>query len=422
MSAARLRVVSGGRDGASAAAAPGPFSANPTIAPGAVVGLLRDEGARVERRDGGLTERFLSPGQEKAARAVREWLAAPGGKRIFRLFGYAGTGKTSVARLLADDVPGGAVYCAFTGKAALQMRRSGCEGASTIHSLIYSPVELEDGTVRFVLDRDSEAKRAGIIVVDECSMVDGQLADDLLSFGKPLLVLGDPAQLPPVGGEGVLTAAPPDAMLTEIHRQAADNPIIRWATTVREGGSLALGDDGAVRVVPSGALPVEEVVRFDQVLVGTHRRRLAYIGRMREALGFGGGLPGVGERLICTRNDRSKGIFNGGMFEASEVAECRPSRTVKMRVLSKDGYPRRSVEVEVRRELFDAKAEPLPGWMHKGLQQFDYGHAITVHKAQGSQWDSVLVYDESRVFREDGRRWLYTALTRASERLTVVLL
>jgi len=301
----------------------------------------------------------------------------------------------------------------------LQMRKAGCVGAKTIHSLIYTAISNEDGTVSFALDRDSEAKDAGLIVVDECSMVDEAMVNDLLSFGRPLLVLGDPAQLPPVGGDGVLTNAEPDAMLTEIHRQAADNPIIRLATDIREGRGYDWGDMGeAVRVVRPGTLEVHEVCWFDQLLCGTHKRRLAYIPRMRQHLGFGDGLPKFGERLICTRNERRLNIFNGGMFLVSSVKPLKQS--VSMTVLSQDSIAAHSVKVKVRRELFEGGAEKLHWKAHKGHQQFDFGYAITVHKAQGSQWDNVLVYDEADVFREHANRWRYTAFTRAAEKLTVV--
>lgn len=361
----------------------------------------------------------LSPGQEQAAKQVRAWLADPSRQPIFRLFGYAGTGKTSVARLLAEDVPGGAVYCAFTGKAALQMRRSGCADASTIHSLIYTPEEQRDGTMRFVFDPDGPASDAGIIVVDECSMVSEELAADLLSYRKPLLVLGDPAQLPPVGGDGVLTASEPDAMLTEIHRQAAESPIIRVATDIREGRSIRHGDYGAVQVLAPGALGVEDVVGYDQVLCGTHKRRLAYTRRMRGAKGYDSSLPAQGERLICTRNDKQLGIFNGEMFTVSKVGRVSLD-TVALRVVSEDGTTGKSVDVKVRRECFEGGVEDLDFRAHRGLQQFDFGHVITVHKAQGSQWSNLLVYDESGVFRDSADRWLYTAVTRAADRLTVV--
>ncbi len=121
------------------------------------------------------------------------------------------------------------------------MRSKGCAGASTIHALIYRASEGEDGAPTFTLNHDGPASRAGLIVIDECSMVDAELGRDLLSFGKPILVLGDPAQLPPVKGGGFFTEAEPDVMLTEIHRQAENDPIIRLSQIVRSGGEIAYG-------------------------------------------------------------------------------------------------------------------------------------------------------------------------------------
>ena len=86
----------------------------------------------------------------------------------------------------------------------------------------------------FTLNQFSPVKDAGLVVIDECSMVDDRMGQDLLSFGTKVLVLGDPAQLPPVRGSGFFTdTETPDVMLTEIHRQAKDNPIIAMATKVR---------------------------------------------------------------------------------------------------------------------------------------------------------------------------------------------
>src|SRR5882757_10072335 len=167
----------------------------------------------------------FSPQQDAALRAVAEWLKAKPGRgntpAVFRLFGYAGTGKTTLARHLAEGVEGNVVFAAFTGKAALVMRARGCVDARTIHSLIYRPKEIESEEPSFVLNDDSEAAQAKLIIVDECSMVDEELGRDLLSFGRPVLVLGDPAQLPPVKGGGFFTEAEPDFMLMEVHRQAA---------------------------------------------------------------------------------------------------------------------------------------------------------------------------------------------------------
>jgi exodeoxyribonuclease V len=157
------------------------------------------------------------PQQEAALKAVARWLNR-GEPQIFRLFGYAGTGKTTLAKKIAGDVEGEVAFGAFTGKAALVLRAKGCAEARTIHSLIYRATETETGEPSFVLNEDSTVARSKLVIIDECSMVDAELGRDLLSFGVPILVLGDPGQLPPVKGGGFFTGTDPDIMLTEVHR------------------------------------------------------------------------------------------------------------------------------------------------------------------------------------------------------------
>src|SRR5213593_2331563 len=190
----------------------------------------------------------FTPHQDSALKAVADWLKAKPGRGgtppVFRLFGYAGTGKTTLARHIAEGVEGEVKFAAFTGKAALVMRNKGCDDASTIHSLIYRTRESDNEQPSFELWDEAPASKAKLIVIDECSMVDAELGRDLLSFGTPLLVLGDPAQLPPIQGGGFFTSAEPDAMLTEVHRQAQDNPIVRLSMDIRAGRPLATGRSG----------------------------------------------------------------------------------------------------------------------------------------------------------------------------------
>src|SRR5213595_930817 len=210
----------------------------------------------------------FTPHQDLALKAVAGWLKAKPGKNgtppVFRLFGYAGTGKTTLARHIAEGVDGDVKFAAFTGKAALVMRNKGCDNASTIHSLIYRAKESGVEQPSFELWDDAPASKAKLIVIDECSMVDAELGRDLKSFAVPLLVLGDPAQLPPIQGGGYFTDASPDAMLTEVHRQAQDNPIVRLSMEIREGRRLVPGTYGETQVVPRSALDPQRVLDADQ--------------------------------------------------------------------------------------------------------------------------------------------------------------
>src|SRR5499433_3492324 len=262
----------------------------------------------------------FTPHQEKALKAVANWLRArhrtTGTSQVFRLFGYAGTGKTTLARHIADEADGEVKFAAFTGKAASVMRGKGCRGASTIHGLIYRARESGEEMPSFYLWDEAPASKAELIIIDECSMVDAELGRDLLSFGVPVLVLGDPAQLPPIQGGGFFTEAEPDAMLTEVHRQAQDDPIVRLSMTIRAGEYIEPGRYGETEVLRKGDLDPRRVLEADQVLVGRNATRRAYNARLRERRGFLDDMPSAGDKLVCLRNNRKKG--NGGLWTVKE--------------------------------------------------------------------------------------------------------
>ena len=367
--------------------------------------------------------------QETALAAVADWLKAKPGERgtplVFRLFGYAGTGKTTLARHIAERVDGKVHFAAFTGKAALVMRSKGCAGASTIHSLIYQPRDSGEATPTFELWDDAPVSRAKLIIIDECSMVDEELGCDLMSFNVPLLVLGDPAQLPPVQGGGYFTNADPDAMLTEVHRQAQDDPIVRLSMQVRAGDRLIPGTYGKTQVVRRDALDPARVLEADQILVGRNATRRAYNTRMRLRRGFADTLPQTGDKLVCLRNNRKKGLFNGGLWLVRE-RKARKSGILTLRLapeedLGSEDSHRRAVKVSVRSECFTGTIEEIVWPQRKRYDEFDFGYVLTVHKAQGSQWDDVVLFDESFAFADSRARWLYTGITRAAKRLTVVV-
>jgi tRNA A37 threonylcarbamoyladenosine biosynthesis protein TsaE len=234
----------------------------------------------------------FTPHQDSALKAVADWMKAKPGRNgvppVFRLFGYAGTGKTTLARHIAEGVDGEVKYAAFTGKAALVMRNKGCDNASTIHSLIYRAKESGVEQPSFELWDDAPASKAKLIVIDECSMVDAELGRDLMSFDCPLLVLGDPAQLPPIQGGGFFTDCEPDSMLTEVHRQAQDDPIVRMSMDIREGRELEIGRHGESEVVPRSELdpPQQHPPRLQHARAPEAEHRGSLSGGRRQA-----GLP-----------------------------------------------------------------------------------------------------------------------------------
>lgn len=367
-----------------------------------------------------------SPQQDRAIRDVEAWLRDPNGKQVFRMFGYAGTGKTTLAKKLAESVDGTVLYATFTGKAALVLRRKGCEGASTIHSLIYKvDVDKRTGEAKFKLNRESDLADAALLVIDEVSMVGEELARDLLSFKKRILVLGDPAQLPPVKDEGFFINAAPDVMLTEVHRQAQDNPIIRLSMEIREGGRLRRGQYGESLVI--GREDVDQdrlremVLGADQLLCGLNRTRTAFNRRIRALKGLVGQPsawhPAVGDRLICLRNNREKNLFNGGLWKVDEVQDKFGRLDMVVSSLDEERNP---VSIRVFEEFFKGTEESLDWRDRRQSDEFTFGWAITCHKAQGSQWDDVIIFDESGAFRNARSNWLYTAVTRAATRVTVV--
>lgn len=371
-----------------------------------------------------------SPQQQAALQQVEKWTKTPKAVRapVFRMFGFAGTGKTTLAKEIAGLVKGRALYATFAGKAAQVLRTKGCEGAQTIHSLIYSvTVDPETGEAKFSLNDDSDLRGAALLIVDEVSMVGELLAKDLLSFKTPILVLGDPAQLPPVKDEGFFINAAPDVMLTEVHRQARDNPIIRMSMDIREGRRLMPGQyDGSIvarrKDTDRGWLG-ERVRDADQVLVGLNKSRETYNRRIRQMKGLAGAdrgwHPAVGDRLICLKNNRERAVFNGSMWEASRV-DFDGAGALEVVVNSLD-EKRDPFTAKIYEEFFNGTQEKLEWRERQKSMEFTYGWAITCHKSQGSQWDDVVVFDESGAFREAQRNWLYTAVTRAAEKVTVII-
>jgi exodeoxyribonuclease-5 len=270
------------------------------------------------------------------------------------------------------------------------------------------------------------------VVIDECSMVGTEVGRDLLSFGKKILVCGDPAQLPPIQGGGFFTSGTPDFELTQVHRQARESGILELATHVREGGGLRdrvgwRSTSGDCEVISrdqwTAAQIMGRMMDADQVIVGTNRTRHEWNDRHRRLLGVGQPMPVAGDKVICLRNERRTGLLNGSRWRVLEASASADRKVVDLRLATEDGtYP---AEVTTRSwsDHFLGREKRLDdlGPIRMSCQEFDFGYYVTCHKAQGSQWDDVVLYDESGVFDEDTRRrWLYTGITRATRRILVV--
>jgi exodeoxyribonuclease V len=362
--------------------------------------------------------------QKTALKAVDKWIreyytSRKPDKQFFYLGGFAGVGKTTLAKHFAEGIDGEVYFGAYTGKASLVMRKNGCADARTIHSMIYlAEQDTETGEVSFRLNKGSYINEAKLIIIDECSMVDTELAKDLLSFRKPILVLGDPGQLPPISGTGYFTGGKPDFMLTEIHRQAEDNPIIYLATQVRNGIMPDYGEYKSSRVIEK--MSSKDALEADQLLVGRNVTRYDMNRKIRKLKKLDPDSPVVGDRIICLQNDKDLGIFNGGIFEIQQILSTKyKTNFLHMRLESQD-EDRLPIMVKVHKSFFMDDV-PKPDWkILKGSQQFDYGYCLTGHKSQGSQWENVTILDESWCFRDDRWKWLYTCITRASEKITLV--
>lgn len=394
-----------------------------------------------------------SPQQERAIPKAKEWIRS-GSDPVFMIAGWAGTGKTTLAKELVSEVKGTVHFAAYTGKAAHVLRKAGCENVSTLHSLIYLPKakcesklkKLEAELVQlgvtvpepteaiakvklaikhelanlnrpaWTLNTDSPLNEASLVVVDEYSMIDQQLGSDLLSFGCRVLALGDPGQLPPIKGTGFFSRKP-DIMLTEIHRQERENPIIWMANEVREGRTLQPGTYGESRVVRFEDTPPEDLQRLvlgtDQLLVGRNATRSSSNRRTRELLGRTNPLPVPGDRVVCLRNNHKIGILNGQIWTVAGSAEG--DEALLLDLTNEDGG---RLSCLAHPHHFRGESDKLGYWDRLNAEEFDYGYALTCHKAQGSSWPSVLLFDEWN--RENRNQWLYTAITRAAEKITIV--
>ena len=348
----------------------------------------------------------LTPMQVEAAAQIAKRMKRPAER--FVLHGLAGTGKTTVLAQIAKRNPG-AILCTLTGKAASVLSRKTGAPAQTLHSVLYQlkgKGEDERGRKQLYWKNkvaDGSFRRINILL-DECSMIDDRLAEDIFRTGATVIACGDPGQLPPVRGTQFFSEA--DFTLTEIHRQAQESPIIRQAHAVRATGRYE-ADGPDFRIARRGA--EADMLAADVVLCWTNRTRDAANARLRALKGMWMATPQAGERVVCLKNNPPLGLFNGAVYTTAEPF-LEGDRSI---VLKRDNDT-----ITIPNTVFRGVESALdPEEEAQGY--FDYGYAITVHKSQGSEWDNVVLIDEYPE-RPDRRHWLYTGITRAAKRLLII--
>lgn len=387
----------------------------------ATVNLSAEQSAAVEQAGAFIQRSLLSS---------RRLSATPA---IFRIAGYAGTGKTTILRTLVETFPGMIAPCAYTGKAASVLRAKGIPTAQTIHGTIYRLVGALDPDsdddfdgdedsllspsdprveMRFVRRSSVEMGETACFVIDEASMVGRDIFHDLQTYGLPIVAVGDPGQLPPVSPGDINLMDAADVTLQQVHRQGEGSAILELARQIR------LGEDWSRTRKPEAVVVRGQDRRIawdsiDIVLCGFNktRQRLNLEARSHYRRS---GLVVDGERIVCLKNDQTLGVFNGlcGIVESVR----RTQENVADLVVAWDGA-KESRRMRVAFDQGDGRARERRGC--RAL--VDYAYALTVHKAQGSEWPRVAVIDEQWPDKWDAKRWRYTAVTRASQGVVLVL-
>ena len=366
--------------------------------------------------------------------------------------GYAGSGKSTLVKFLISaldvDPEKEVVYTSYTGKATQVLFKKGNTNVSTLHKLLFKHFLKKDGTYGRKIVPEIPYK---IVVVDEVSMVPQSLLDVLFSFNVHVICCGDPFQLPPIKdtkdeGKQSELLQHPHVFLDEIMRQAEESEIIRLSMKIRNFEPIDTFNGNEVQVINKNQMVTGMLTWADQILVAKNVTRTSINMKVREMLGREGGSV-AGDKVICNKNywgilsnetnapllngtigtigkDFSKRkiyypnfITNKGPIEALQfdfISECNE----KFDQLSTD-YKLLTKEQPSLTSLETYKIAKNKNF-HSPLQ-FYFGYAITCHRSQGSEWDKGLIIEENFPFsREEHARWLYTAVTRFSEKLVLV--
>lgn len=385
----------------------------------------------------------LTADQMVARQAFAEFMTDRS-RLIFTLAGFAGTGKTTLAHILIEDTKISTTHVAVaapSAKAALVLQSKGFPSACTLHRLCCKRVRCEDPLshgfgcrcskkTRFVFKPRSDFIGVRLIVVDEVSMVDDKMANYLASLGIKILAMGDPFQLPPPSGrKSWFEIFQLNVFLEEVCRQAKESPVLWLATEIRERKHLPRGSFGTSAVVQQGYEPWIDHLSVP-IIAGRNETRLDVNSRIRLQWGIHTWMPCVGDVIIGRRNHYEMGVLNGELYRVLGVTETQNSERLML-----DLQPINATVAEYDPPMcIEAWAAPFAGAAGESSVrlldddirsescELNYGYVITAHSAQGSEWDMVLVLDESGCFKRNNQQWqwLYTAVTRAINHVVVI--
>lgn len=385
----------------------------------------------------------LSTDQRQALEKIIHWLRTPNrSPNYFTFGGYAGTGKTTLTALLRQilhkrNAKLKVALISYTGKAARVLKTTlNQQQASfkqdfvgTIHSLIYAPMINDHQDI--VGWNKKEKIDVQLIIVDEASMVNYEIWQDLLSYDVPVLAIGDHGQLPPIEGSFNLMENP-NIKLEKIHRQAENNPIIKVSTQARTTGKIPVGKFGEhveklnYQLMETQGKVEELLKNYDQqtmILTGYNHTRVKINNFIREHKFFDPSpAPVVGDRVICLRNNHAKHIYNGMLGEISFLESASEHAYYAEINFDEDQTYKGNIYKQQFGAVKGKNYTPGKRKLLKGLDLFDFGYALTVHKAQGSQAKKVVLFEERFKQMDDlqWKRWLYTGVTRAEEELYIV--
>ena len=365
-------------------------------------------------------------------------------KPSWEISGPAGSGKTTLVYTIMERLGikhENVVFMAFVGKAAMELQRKG-NNAKTIHSTIYNleeiPILDESGQLTFnsngkVKKRPSFVKKPylpnniELLVLDEGGMVNKEIALDILSYGIPLLVLGDLNQLPPVIGEPYFLVNP-DCILRKPMRQKENSPIIKLSQMAINGEEIPFGEYGDnCKVIPEDEITDKMLLEADIILCGRNSTRDGLNNYIRKVLlKRKTDIPYIGDKVICRQNNWNLSILDdlcliNGMNGTIEGLYLDSYNGKKINIDFKPDFLDfeyfKNIPIDFPFLFMNFEEKKMAGRGY--VNRFEFGWAITTHLSQGSQYDKVLIIDEKMGTKSYYKKWLYTAITRAKKEVWI---